>query len=212
MTDKSARIFIPAVKYHVLTPYFDFFSGLLGFGRRYQKKVLSTFPAPGRAARALDAGCGSGSIAILLKKRYPAVRVYGVDADATILSQARRKAIESKTTILFKRAFLQRLPFSDNSFDLAYSSLVFHHLTHKAKVQAIREIHRVLKHGGTFILSDFGPPRGLLSAAFPLFAVLFEEGGDNYRGKIPLMLSERFTSVTIGGTYRHSIQIITAVK
>ncbi len=212
MTNSQDRTFIPAIKFRVLTPYYDFFCNLLGFGRQYQEKVLSTFPKLGTAAKVLDAGCGSENLAILLKKKHATLHIHGVDADAAILSQARRKAIESKTTILFKRAFLQKLPFGDNQFDLVYSSLVFHHLSHVATVQAIKEIHRVLKRGGTFILADLGPPRGRFSSLFPLFALIFEEGGDNYRGKLPQLLLETFTSVALVGTYGHSTQINASKK
>lgn len=41
------------------------------------------------------------------------------------------------------------LPFPDDHFDLVLASHVLEHLTHY--VEAVREIHRILKPGGTFV-------------------------------------------------------------
>ena len=44
----------------------------------------------------------------------------------------------------------QRLPFSDNSFDLVFSEYVFEHLPEPEL--ALDEIHRVLTHDGSFVV------------------------------------------------------------
>jgi ubiquinone/menaquinone biosynthesis C-methylase UbiE len=49
----------------------------------------------------------------------------------------------------------QTLPFPDGSFDFAYSINAFHHLPSRAaQERAIREIVRVLRPGGVFILHE----------------------------------------------------------
>lgn len=50
---------------------------------------------------------------------------------------------------------IERLPFADGEFDAVCMGCVLSHLGHPLK--ALREIYRVLKPGGTFILSSTNP-------------------------------------------------------
>src|SRR3954454_9031691 len=78
------------------------------------------FDAPVGAAaiephsRALDVGCGTGRFAHALAER--GVRVWGVDASAEMLAQARAKALPGGG---FKQASAEQLPFKDAWFDAA---------------------------------------------------------------------------------------------
>ena len=61
----------------------------------------------------------------------------------------------------------ENLPFSDNSFDIVYSYGVLHHSPDTA--QAIREVHRVLRPGGSArIMIYHSPLRGRLHAVAAL--------------------------------------------
>ena len=173
------------------------------FGARYGLKVKQ---------KVLDVGCGTGTLLIDLKKTHPQGQFYGIDADDKILSIARKKAKEADVKINVSSAFAQHLPFQKNSFDIIYSSLVFHHLPSLVKKAALQEIHRVLKQDGIFILIDFGQPkRPFLS--FPWYALKFEEGYDNYHGNIPKMIkTAKFHSVRKIGNYKHDIYIWKAKK
>jgi len=205
--------FIPAAKFQLLTPLFDALCSLVGLGKRYREKIAETLHLRQENMKVLDAGCGSGSLALDVKKQYPKCIIFAVDADPRILVIAQRKATREKVEINFKEAFLQKLPFIDNSFDVVYSSLVFHHLNKNSKNEAMKEIYRVLKKNGRFLLVDFGKPKNKLVSLFSWFTVLLEEGMDNYQGKIPGMLSSAgFSEVKEVGRYRGTIVFLEAIK
>jgi ubiquinone/menaquinone biosynthesis C-methylase UbiE len=53
------------------------------------------------------------------------------------------------------RGFADRLPYADGSVDRVLSSFMLHHLPGEQKLDALREVHRVLAPGGSLHLLDF---------------------------------------------------------
>src|SRR3989338_2351482 len=194
---EEKETFIPAFFSGWLTPLYDLGCAFCGLGERYRQFVKNKLPLTNKNQKILDVGCGTGAILIDLKKTHPLGQFYGIDEDVKINVSS---------------AFAQHLPFQKNSFDIIYSSLVFHHLPSLVKKAALQEIHRVLKQDGIFILIDFGQPkRPFLS--FPWYALKFEEGYDNYHGNIPKMIkTAKFHSVRKIGNYKHDIYIWKAKK
>jgi ubiquinone/menaquinone biosynthesis C-methylase UbiE len=206
------REFIPALSWKGLTPLFDFWFTIIGLGNRFRRKIVRTLPIKHKDS-VMDAGCGTGSLAIELKKKHPEVDVIGIDADAQILDVAKRKTKKENLSINYSQAFLQKLPFKDNYFDIVYSSLVFHHLNSQAKQDSMKEIYRVLKKSGRFLLVDFGKPRNKFFPVFSWFSVLVEEGRDNYEGRIPRMLQAAgFRNVKEIARDKYNIVFVRAVK
>ncbi len=205
--------FIPAAKFHILTPIFDSLCRFIGLGRKYRDEVIATLPIKGNERlKVLDAGCGTGSLAIQLKKEYPQIELYAIDIDSSILQRAIKKSKKERIDISFKRVSIQDTEFLNNSFDIIYSSLVFHHLNTEDKQKSINELHRILKKTGKLVISDFGKQKGVLQSIVSWFSVLLEEGLDNYKGKIPIMLKGRFNQVKVLGTYKWNIVIVGATK
>jgi ubiquinone/menaquinone biosynthesis C-methylase UbiE len=111
--------------------------------------------------RALDAACGTGRHAIHL--RAAGWDVIGLDATPAMLDRARAKAPD----VRFEPGDLLSLPLENAAVDLAVCSLA---LTHVRELEgAIVELARVVRPGGTVILSDIHPTATLIggSAAFP---------------------------------------------
>ncbi len=205
--------FIPAARFHLLTPLFDKLCGFVGLGNRYRKQIIKTINFPPTTINVLDAGCGTGSLAIDIKTKYQNIHLSAIDADSKMIRIAKEKSNHANQEIQFTEAFLQKLPFPNNSFDIVYSSLVFHHLKTENKKDAMKEIHRILKKDGLFLLIDFCKPKHKIYALFSWFTILFEEGDDNYQGKIPKMISDAgFKEVTEIQRYRFNISFTQAVK
>jgi len=95
-------------------------------------------------AKLLEVGCGMGTD--LLQFARGGAKVTGVDLTPRSIETSRRHLELYGQTGEFAIADCERLPFADESFDVAYSNGVLHHTPDT--VGAVREIHRVLKPGG----------------------------------------------------------------
>jgi ubiquinone/menaquinone biosynthesis C-methylase UbiE len=105
--------------------------------------------------RVLDIGCGTGTFDTMLKQRYPGVEVTGLDPDPKALARARHKAEQARVSIRFDQGFANSLEYPAASFDVVFSSFMFHHLEGSDREKTLREVRRVLKPGGSFYLLDF---------------------------------------------------------
>jgi len=82
--------YIPALRFHSLTRYFD---TVLAVALKEEKfKSLLVRQANVRPGdRILDVGCGTGTLAVLLKQAVPEAQIVGLDADRAALEIARKK-------------------------------------------------------------------------------------------------------------------------
>ncbi|KAF5018233.1 hypothetical protein F66182_9796 [Fusarium sp. NRRL 66182] len=101
----------------------------------------------------LDVGAGSGTISASLAKYMPQGELTATDISDEILARAKEYAdSQGVTNIKFQRANVFELPFPDSTFDITHAHQVLCHLD--APVDAIREMLRVTKPGGTVSLRE----------------------------------------------------------
>jgi len=151
--EEAERGYIPAFGKRWLLPLYDPFSWLLGADKAKRPLIEQAEIKPG--FRVLDIGCGTGSMAILIKRTHPEVEVVGIDPDPSALSVCERKARRAGLSIEFDRGFADHMRYADASFDRVLSSFMFHHLAADEKTATLGEIRRVLKPGGSLHLLDF---------------------------------------------------------
>jgi ubiquinone/menaquinone biosynthesis C-methylase UbiE len=176
--------FIPALHFHRLTPYYDFF-------------IEKTFPVAELNAcllqeakiqpadAVLDVGCGTGTLALKIKRTVPDSAVAALDIDVQILAIARRKAVDADLAIHFHQGSACQLPYRDNRFNRVLSGFMFHHLPDADKRRAAAEAFRVLRPGGEFYLLDFGKPHTLYGKLVSWALRWTEEMNENVRGLLP---------------------------
>jgi SAM-dependent methyltransferase len=97
----------------------------------------------GAEARVLDVGCGTGGTMTLMP---PGWRRVGVDFASEAISFARSRGERD-----LARATAERLPFESECFDSVFALDVIEHCDDDAA--AIAEVARVLRPGGTLILT-----------------------------------------------------------
>jgi Methyltransferase domain len=123
---QSRKTFIPAMGVEWLLPLYDPFTKLVGLDRWRRELIDQAALQPFH--RVLDVGCGTGSLAVLVKQRHPTVEVVGLDPDAKALARATRKAHRAGVAIQLDRGFADALGHPAASFDRVFSSFMFHHL------------------------------------------------------------------------------------
>ena len=148
---------------------------------------------------ALDLGCGTGEMLKLILQEDTHKELCGIGLSEKMLAVAKSKLPEQVKLILGDS---ESLPFSDNAFDVVYCNDSFHH--YPAPQNVLREVYRVLKPGGTFLMGDCWQP--LVGRAIMNFYMRHSKEGDvkiYSEAEMVSMLSERFRDVSwerIGNT------------
>lgn len=188
MQPGSTRTYLPAAGHDWSLPFYDPIVKLLGGDKARRVLINQTALQPGH--RVLDIGCGTGTMAVLIKRERPDVEIIGIDPDAKALARAGRKAARAGVSIQFDQGFGDELPYPEASFDRVISSFMFHHLPAEEKVKTLRAVHRVLKPGGRLHMVDFERPE---SGAQGFLARLFhssERMKDNSESRVLSLMKE----------------------
>ena len=144
-----------------LTPIYDALCAVAGYGTGFRRWLIELAQLQ-NDRRVLDVGCGTGTLAILIKETFPSVRVDAVDPEPGALAIARRKAARRELAISFREASAGELPFADKVFDSVLCTLALHHIPDDQKPVSLREMRRVLRPTGELLLADFDTSRGWL--------------------------------------------------
>ncbi len=99
----------------------------------------------------VDLGTADGRMLDAIRRRFPGARCTGVEYGAGLAALA--AALHPDIEIV--RADVERLPFSDRSFDAACAAAVLEHVGDPAR--ALGEAARVLRPGGVFVLTAPDP-------------------------------------------------------
>ena len=191
--------YVPALRFRWLTQCYDPVIALTVRERTFKQQLITQATLSNHHAL-LDVGCGTGSLAIWVKDRYPLAEVYALDGDNKILSIARHKAQQANTLIQFDEGYAEALPYRDETFDRVVSSLFFHHLLRPQKQNTLMEILRVLKPGGECHIADWGKPTNrLMRLLFYSIQLLdgFATTRDHVDGLLPVLINDSgFENVT----------------
>ncbi|EHM26129.1 MULTISPECIES: class I SAM-dependent methyltransferase [Streptomyces] len=116
----------------------------------YHRWILRRLP--GRSARALDVGSGSGDLARLLATR--AEEVHGIDADPTIVDRARERTVPGVPVTFFVGDALEDVP--SGLYDVITCVATVHHMP---LTDALTRFREHLAPGGTLIVVGLYRPR-----------------------------------------------------
>jgi ubiquinone/menaquinone biosynthesis C-methylase UbiE len=152
MTD---RAYLPAAGRDAFLWLYDPLTRLLGVQKIFGALLDQAALQPGQAV--LDVGCGTGTLAVKIKRLHPTVEVTGLDPDPKALARAGAKATRAGTAVRFDRGFADALEYGDGTFDRVFSSMMLHHVRRDDKPKVLAEIRRVLKPGGSLEFLDIAP-------------------------------------------------------
>ena len=112
------------------------------------KELMKKIPVNGRV---LEIAPGPGYFCIELAKLGD-YQITGLDISKSFVEIARRNAAEAGLKIDFRQGNASNMPFADNTFDFTFCQAAFKNFSEP--VQAIAEMYRVLRPGGTSVISD----------------------------------------------------------
>jgi len=188
----NPRPFVPALGLHSLTGFYDGLIARFLAEDAWKARLVTTIaPKPGDAV--VDLGCGTGTLASMVKSTCPEATVIGIDPDPAMLGRARAKAAEGHLDIRFEQAFADALPLDSGSATAVVSSLVFHHLEQPTKRAAFAETYRVLRPGGRIVIADWAQPDNFLMRLAYLPVQVFDgfpNTRDNLHGLLPVLMRQ----------------------
>lgn len=114
------------------------------------ERLVTLAKLTGREA-VLDAGCGAGHTAAALAPMAESVVAFDL-SDRMLAVTAELAAERGLSNVTTRRGDVEALPFEEGAFDVVVSRYSAHHWPHPQA--ALREIRRVLKPGGRFLLDD----------------------------------------------------------
>ncbi|MBZ5625432.1 MAG: ubiquinone/menaquinone biosynthesis methyltransferase [Acidobacteriia bacterium] len=142
--------------FHTVAPRYDFITRAFSYGMdgRWKRAGVERAQLPNKPL-VLDLASGTGDFSLLVKRRYPGSRAITVDITERMLRLARARGLAHAVC-----ADAGVLPFADSSFDgvfIGYGLRNFPNLK-----QALDEVERVTRPGGTLVSLDFFLPKNLL--------------------------------------------------
>ena len=139
---------------------YDLNNTLLSFGLHYRwKKITASFVPNVDQGTALDVGAGTADLALLVEPRMGANgRVVASDLNHAMLAEGLKKVdLKGRAgKIACLQANAEHLGFTDNTFDAVTTGFCMRNVGNLP--QAVGEIRRVMKPGGTFVCLEFSRP------------------------------------------------------
>lgn len=105
----------------------------------------------GTGVRALDVGCGIGSLHRHLEGAFASLN--GCD----VSEESIRRAGDDNPGVAYSVCTPVRLPYDDGTFDLAFASCVLHHVPPDGSQDFLREMRRILRPGGIACIIEHNP-------------------------------------------------------
>lgn len=142
-----------------IAPRYDFITRALSLGRdkRWKDELVARLPEI-ESPNCLDLACGTGDIAFRLADRYPRGYIVGLDLTEAMVAYAGLRNCHNNVKFIIQE--MCRTQFADNSFDIVTGGYALRNAPDLKN--ALGEIQRVMKPGGTGAFLDFSKPSNRL--------------------------------------------------
>src|ERR1041384_7024941 len=110
---ETQREFVPAAGRDVFLPLYDPLVSFMGAARAREDLIKQANIKPGQ--RVLDLGCGTGTLVVLLKRRYATAEIVGIDPDPKALRRAEKKVRRAGVSVKLDEGFSDALPYDEGT-------------------------------------------------------------------------------------------------
>ena len=118
-----------------------------------------------RPASLIDIGCGPGGFLCAVQKRFPDIQLNALDLSEEMVRETQERLGPSAVAIVGDS---EHMPLESEQYEIVTCNMSIHHYPHAQ--DAVNEMYRILKPGGTLLLNDMdcaSPIRALANWAFP---------------------------------------------
>ncbi|MBV8939118.1 MAG: class I SAM-dependent methyltransferase [Alphaproteobacteria bacterium] len=151
---------------------YDCMNDVMSFGlQRLWKTALIDALRPAPVMRLLDLAGGTGDIAFRALRRERRMEITVCDINQSMLAVGRDRAIDKNllSGIDWLCGNAEALPLANRHYDACTVAFGIRNVTHIEA--ALKEVHRVLKPGGHFLVLEFSPSQPeLLKAAYDWYS------------------------------------------
>ena len=116
-------------------------------------------------ANLIDIGCGPGGFLCAVQKRFPDIQLNALDLSEEMVRETQDRLGPSAVAIVGDS---EHMPLESERYEIVTCNMSIHHYPHAQ--DAVNEMYRILKPGGTLLLNDMdcaSPIRALANWAFP---------------------------------------------
>lgn len=146
----------------------------------------------------LDIGCGTGLELESIYKRFPNIKVTGIDLSETMLNRLREKYRDKDINIIRSDYF--EYSFEQHCYDAAMSFETLHHFKYQKKQQIYNKLYQIIKKGGYYIECDY------IACCTEEECLCLE--GYEYRRKKNNIPEDVFIHIDIPLTLEHQIELM----
>jgi ubiquinone/menaquinone biosynthesis C-methylase UbiE len=104
----------------------------------------------------LDLGCGTGLELEQIFKKFPDMKVTGIDLTKAMLDKLQSKFLHKNLTLIHGNYFEYK--FEENFYDVAVTFQTLHHFTLQEKINLYHKIYKTLIPSGIYMEADYMAP------------------------------------------------------
>ena len=163
--------------FDIFAPLYDlgvWVIGLLLGGEKQLRRLTIDAITPVEGCRLLEICCGTATVALAGVEK--GVLAYGLDLSSRMLKVAREKSQRQNVKLSLVQADAASIPFKQGAFDRVAASMGLHEVPFDATRGILKEIRRVLKNNGKFILFDYHHGEGFAGIIQKIFFLFAEHG------------------------------------
>jgi demethylmenaquinone methyltransferase/2-methoxy-6-polyprenyl-1,4-benzoquinol methylase len=156
--------------FHSVAKNYDIMNDVMSFGLHRIWKKFTLFTAEVKLGdKVLDIAGGTGDMTLGFKKLVGDTgEVWHTDINSSMLKVGRDRLIDKGIITPQCICDAEKLPFPDNYFNAVCVSFGLRNMTHKDN--ALKEMHRVLAHGGILLVLEFSKVHKSLEKLYDLYS------------------------------------------
>ncbi|GAB3184697.1 bifunctional demethylmenaquinone methyltransferase/2-methoxy-6-polyprenyl-1,4-benzoquinol methylase UbiE [Hydrogenophaga aquatica] len=149
---------------------YDVMNDLMSAGlHRWWKAYTINLVNPRPGDRVLDIAGGTGDLGLAFAPRVaPTGMVVHTDINESMLREGRNRLLDKGLVLPTMVCDAEKLPFADGSFDIVTVAFGLRNMTHKDV--ALKEMNRVLRHGGKLLVLEFSKVAPPLEKAYDWYS------------------------------------------